>query len=221
MIRRILDRRMGMALALVLGLPLLYAAPAAAQVFWYPPQFATGPISGGDSVAGLPLPQATQAELDAALVWNLRSGLNVAALKCQQWSGLRLIDNYNDVLVQHKVELAKAYSTLGNYFVRVNKVGGQRKFDDYSTRTYNGFSTANGQRSFCHVAGKVGRAVVGAPKGMFLAVAREQLRELRISLQGYSDPFIMGTDPRRLLVALPRLEQRCWKGVKYNERKCG
>ncbi len=216
-----LDRRMGIGLAVAIGMQMAYATPASSQVFWYPPQFDAGPISGGDSVAGLPLPQATQAELDAGLVWNLRSGLNVAALKCQQWSGLRLIDNYNDVLVQHKVELAKAYTTLGHYFVRVNKVGGQRKFDDYSTRTYNGFSTANGQRSFCHVAGKVGREVVAAPKGMFLAVAREQLRELRISLQGYSDPFIMGSDPRRLLVALPRLEQRCWKGIKYNEKKCG
>lgn len=214
--RRVLLRRGVILLASLLGV----AAPASAQVFWYPPSFPSGPIASSDNLVGIALPQANASELDSGLLWNLRSGLNVAALKCQQWSGLMLVDNYNDILVHHKVELAKAYSTLGKYFTRVNKVGGQRKFDDYSTRTYNGFSTSLGQRSFCHVAGKVARLALSAPKGKLLDVARGELRELRNSLTGYSDPFIRGTDPRRLIAAIPRMDKQCWKGDTYNPRRC-
>jgi hypothetical protein len=210
-------RQMGRLMTLLLGL----AGPVQAQVFWYPPQYPSVPISGADSLAGLPLPQATPAELDAGLLWNLRSGLNVAALKCQQWTGLLLVDNYNATLVHHKAELAKAYSTLENYFIRVNKTGGARKFDDYSTRTYNGFSSSMGQRSFCHVAGKIGREALSTPKGQMLSVARTQLRELRLSLQGYSDPFMLGADPRRLFVVLPSFDHKCWKRDTYKPQKCG
>ena len=57
-------------------------------------------------MVGLPLPGATPAEYRAHLLWNLRSGLNVAALQCQFSPYLRAVDNYNALLAHHARELA-------------------------------------------------------------------------------------------------------------------
>jgi hypothetical protein len=103
----------------------------------------------------------------------------------------------------------------------MNKKSAQQAFGSYNTRTYNGFSTPNGQKSFCHVAGKITRVAIATPKGRMLDVARAQLRELRASLVGYSDPFIRGTDTYRLFRKMPNLAPQCWKKNKYNAKKCG
>ena len=55
-------------------------SPAAAQLFLTEPDFRRAPIEGNEPLVGLPIPGATAAEYRAHLLWNLRSGLNVAAL---------------------------------------------------------------------------------------------------------------------------------------------
>ena len=167
-------------LAAVLGLG---SAPAAAQLFIVPPDFAGAPVTGAEPGIGLPIPGATPQEYAAHLLWNLRSGLNVAALQCQFSPSLRTVGNYNDILGHHAAELADAYTRLGGYFKRVHGAReGQRLFDDYSTKTYNGFSTLYAQLGFCQTSGSIGRAALAAPKGGMMAVARLRMRELRNSL---------------------------------------
>src|ERR1700710_2155053 len=110
---------------------LLAAVPAAApaQLFATAPVFATGPIEGSDPLVGLPIPGATPAEYRAHLLWNLRAGLNVAALQCQFSTYLRVVPNYNGILAHHNVELAAAYTAINNYFKRVyGAVKGQKLF---------------------------------------------------------------------------------------------
>src|SRR5687768_13521509 len=68
----------GVALA---GAALACFSPAAAQVLLYDPQLASSPIMADDPLVGLPMPGATPAEYRAHMLWNLRSGLNVAALQ--------------------------------------------------------------------------------------------------------------------------------------------
>src|SRR3954463_5510009 len=119
------------------------AAPqaASAQLFLQQPDFRSGPIEGSDPLVGIPIPGATPAEYRAHLIWNLRSGLNVAALQCQFSPYLRAVPNYNAILAHHSVELAAAYKSLDAYFKRVSgPVRGQKAFDDYFTTTYNNFS---------------------------------------------------------------------------------
>ena len=79
------------------------AAPqaASAQLFFNDPDFKAGAIEGNDPLAGLPVPGATPAEYRAHLLWNLRAGLNVAALQCQFSPFLRSVDNYNSLLAHH------------------------------------------------------------------------------------------------------------------------
>lgn len=198
--------------ALVKKLSIAIAAAAAltampgtawAQLFYTDPPLAGGPIEPGEQLVGEPLSGATAAEARAGLIWNLRSGLNVAALRCQFSKYLRAVDNYNAVLAHHSGELAQAYQTLGNYFRRVapNAREGQRRFDAWSTLTYNNYSTIAGQISFCQTASNIGKEALARRKGEFYALARDRMRELRNSLSGGADRIYAGGTALRPLPA--------------------
>ncbi|HEX8645178.1 MAG TPA: hypothetical protein VF702_14810 [Allosphingosinicella sp.] len=164
------------------------AQPAAAQIYLNEPDFRRGPIEGSDPLVGVPIPGATAAEYRAALIWNLRSGLNVAALQCQFSTYLRAVPNYNAFLAHHSGELATAYSALSNYFRRVHgATNGPRRFDDYSTQTYNNFSTLQAQMGFCQTATNITKEALSRPKGELYQFAAVRLRELRNSLVAVQD----------------------------------
>ena len=100
---------------------VLAAAPASAQLYLSTPDIRAAPIEPSDALVGLPLPGATAAEYRANVLWNLRAGLNVAALQCQFSDYLRAVPNYNGLLAHHSVELAAAYTALNNYYKRDRK----------------------------------------------------------------------------------------------------
>ena len=176
----------------------MVTAPATAQVFLYDPAIPSGPIEASDPLVGNPLPGATPAEYRAHLLWNLRSGLNVAALQCQFSPFLRTVDNYNGFLAHHSEELASAYRALEGYFRRVHGARGPRQFDDYSTQTYNNFASLQGQFGFCQTASRVGREALGRRKGELHQLASMRMRELRSSLTPTQDPFTFTRMPIRL-----------------------
>ena len=181
----------------------LAAEPAAAQIFISEPDFRRGPIESNDPLVGIPSPGATAAEYRAHMLWNLRSGLNVAALQCQFSPYLRAVANYNALLAHHSGELAAAYTTLGGYFRRVHGAQqGPRRFDDYSTQTYNNFSTLQAQMGFCQAATNIAKEALARPKGELYSLAAARMRELRNSLIPVSDGprprsgFVMPGAPR-------------------------
>ena len=143
--------------AMTLGL----AAPASAYLFWSQPKFAAPPVQGDEPGLGLPMPKATPAELKAHMLWNMRAGLNVAALQCQFSPILMTVPNYNDLLRKNSAELLAAQTTLVGYFKRQNPKNGQKNFDSYTTSTYNGFSTMHAQLGFCETASQIGRTIIG------------------------------------------------------------
>ena len=165
------------------------AAPASAQLYLYEPSFQRGPTPLGDALIGVATPGATPAEQRAAIIWNVRAGLNVAALQCQFSPWLRTVDNYNGILDHHSRELAAAYQTLERYFARVHGRTGPRRFDDYSTQTYNNFSTLHAQLGFCQTAARIGREAIAARKGEFGTIAETNIREFRSSLTPVYDNY--------------------------------
>jgi hypothetical protein len=204
------------ALAALTGLGLVLPAAAPAQLYLVPPNFPSAPIDGSDPLVGLPLPGATPAEYRAHLLWNLRSGLNVAALRCQFSPFLRTVPNYNAILAHHNRELAAAYTALEGYFRRVNGRTGPRQFDLYSTQTYNGFSTMNAI-GFCQTASRIGQEALATPKGQFAQLAANRMRAFRASLIGAPDTYSFTTAQVRLTPValtprdcanLPRRERR-------------
>lgn len=197
---------------------LVAAVPASAQIFWQSPDYRGAPVTLEEQGIGVALPGATPAEQRANLVWQLRAGLNVAALQCQRFPTLLSKDIYGGVLINHKEELAKTYATLTNYFKRVEKnpKAGQQALDRYGTKTYIGMSTVQGILGFCETSSRVGKSALYAPRGALDIVAMERLRELRNSLlPGREQQFNVGHNPPT--TTFPNLAKQCW--VRDRKRK--
>lgn len=175
--------------AVVASFAAFAAIPAAAQTFISPPDFSAPMTQPGDPQVGLPLPGATPTEQRSAMIWNLRAAMNVAALQCQFSPTLMTVSNYNQLLRNATRELAAAHDSLQGYFSRTIGKGrpGATAFDQYSTRTYNGFSTLYGQLGFCDTTAKSGRDAIGRPKGELYKAAAEWLGPIRKSLAPNSD----------------------------------
>lgn len=107
----------------------------------------------------------TPAETEANAVWNMRAALNVAALQCQFSTFLATVKTYNAMLKHHSDELARAQSIMQAHFKRYDGAKGLNGFDQYTTRTYNSYSTLDAQYSFCAAAGTIGREVLATPRG--------------------------------------------------------
>jgi hypothetical protein len=168
---------------------LAWSAPASAQIFLRDPDFQSGPIEASDPLVGLSMPGATPNEYRTHLIWNLRSGLNVAALQCQFSPYLRTVDNYNAILAHHSGELNSAYQALEGYFRRVHGRTGPRRFDDYSTQTYNNFASLQAQLGFCQTASEISKEALTIRKGEFHQLAAARMRQLRSSLQPTVEAF--------------------------------
>ncbi|MES2339437.1 MAG: hypothetical protein V4537_15200 [Pseudomonadota bacterium] len=199
------------------------ANPARAQFFFKSPDLRGAPVDGSEpGILGQALPGATPEEQKAALAWNLRAGLNVAALQCQFSPTLLTLDNYNQLLGDHSAELKSQYDVLSRYFVRVNKTpkAGQTELDKYGTRVYSSFSTVMAQLTFCQTAGEISNLAVFTPRGSFTTLAQERLRQLRNSLVLAGEQrFPWGIQPP--MPALPRLDEICWKKDEWQPKKCG
>jgi hypothetical protein len=204
-------RRLPVTATLLLSAALASPPAAQAQIFWQPPDVTSPPMTGAEPESGVNLPGATPAELNAGLLWNLRAALNVAALQCDFEPTLLTTSNYNAMLAQHRAELASAFKTVNDYFLRIGgpKIG-QKQFDQYGTRTYSAFSTVQAQHNFCQTAGSVGRDAIFAPRGTLYRVAQNRMGALRKALVVQRDQAY-GTPSYGFVASVPSFEKKCWK----------
>lgn len=207
---------------------LVSAAPASAQFFMKPVDLSGERVTGIEpGITGPALPDATPAELRAALLWNLRAALNVAALQCQFEPTLLTLNNYNAILRDHEAELKGAYVTLEKYFIRMaknNKKAGLTDFDRFNTRVYSGFSTVSAQLTFCAAAGRIGHDALFAKPGTLGELAHDRMRELRNSLTPWDEQRWHHGQYRPIAARLPMPpfeNELCWKKEVYDRKKCG
>jgi len=188
---------LGIAVAGVVA-GLAVAAPASAQFFFRSHDFSDQGVKGDEANLGQVLPGATETELRAAMAWNMRAALNVAALQCQFEPTLLSVVNYNAVLTDHNAELKAAFATLSKYFARVAK------------------TPKAGQ-----TASSIGHDMVFAPRGGFSTIAMRRIRELRNSLIPYGEQQFQRYLTRDV-ATIPRLDPICYdkKGL-WVEKKCG
>ena len=203
----------------------LVATPAAAQFNLKSHRFESVPVDGTEpGIIGPALPGATPVEVRAALVWNMRAALNVAALQCQFEPTLLTVPNYNAVLKDHAAELDGSVKTLTKYFARTNKAAGagQKALDQFGTRTYSSFVTVGGQFGFCQTAATIGRDAVFQPRGQFGALAADRLRQMRNSLFGAWGDEVRTGGTAFDRMSVPSLDPKCWdkKGL-WIAKKCG
>lgn len=162
-------------------------APAAAP----PAAVATG---GPRVPEAVKLRATTPAETEANAIWNVRAALNIAALQCQFLPFDATVKNYNEFLKHHSEQLDQTRLIMLAHFKRYDGAKAQASFDQYTTRTYNSFSTIDAQLPFCDSAGYVGRVVLATPKGKLGPVALQYNPELRASLaRGFGLPPIVTT----------------------------
>jgi hypothetical protein len=213
----------GALLAAGLFAGLFSSRPAQAQFFLKSYDFRGGPVTGLEPELGMPLPGATPTEVRAALTWNLRSALNVAALQCDFAPTLLTVDHYNAMLKDHSAELKDAFDTLNGYFVRTakTKAAGQSAFDRFGTRTYSAFSTVAAQYGFCQTAGKIGSAAIFAPRGHLGEVAVNYMREMRNSLIPYGEQQFPRAFYSRTYLFIPDFQPDCWRKGRYDVSYCG
>jgi hypothetical protein len=202
-----------------------YAAPASAQFFFKSPDLSGPRVTGVEpGMTVQALPGATGDELRAALVWNLRAGLNVAALQCQFEPTLLTLNNYNDLLDTHGEELKRSYDVLSKYFERTTKTKkeGQTALDQFGTRVYSSFSTVSAQLNFCQAAGEIGQEAVFTPKGAFGTLAEQRMRKLRNSLLPAGEQqFPGGFYQRAMSNVEPLSRPKCWKKGEWQTKRCG
>jgi hypothetical protein len=202
------------------GLSVIAAtSPASAYLFWSAPDFTGDAVHGDEPGLGTILPKATPAELKAHMLWNMRAGLNVAALQCQFSPILMTVPNYNDLLNKNAVELNTAFTTLNNYFKRMGGKGWQTKFDQYTTKTYNGFSTMHAQLGFCETASVIGREARKLKRGNLSELAATKMREFRNSLVPVGD-MLFAHRALYMPVAVPPLSDDCWTKSSLLKARC-
>jgi hypothetical protein len=210
-------RKMGAVLAGIFA--ICAATPASAYLYWVQPNFA-GTVSNGDEPGlGIAMPKATKAELRANMLWNVRAGLNVAALQCQFSPILMTVPNYNDLLRKNDAELDAAQKALNGYFKRTAGKGAANAFDRYTTRVYNGFSTMHAQLGFCETASSIGRDARKLGPGKLTQLAAERIREFRNSLVPTGDMMFV----RRVVyipLAVPPLGDDCWNRSGLLKARC-
>lgn len=216
--------RTALALCAATG-SLAAAQPATAQFFLQSRDFSAPAVTGDEADLGQAMPDATQAEKRAAMVWHMRAALNVAALQCQFEPTLLTVSNYNAILADHGTELQGAFDTISKYFLRVNKAkgpkAGQAALDQFGTRTYSNFATVAAQYGFCQTTASIGRDALFTPRGKFGDLTLLRTRELRNSLVPWGEqrfPRYIGRDR----VKMPRLDAICWnKKAEWQPKKCG
>lgn len=150
----------------------------------------------------------TQSEERAHAVWTLRAALNVAALQCQFSPFLRTVKNYNDILRHHSQEFRQAQTVMLGHFRRYDKNRALNSFDQYTTKTYNSFSTLDAQYAFCDSVAVAGREVLRLPRNGLGTVAPEFNRNIRTSLMEPVRPVFFNASEVswHYLAAIPEIE---------------
>lgn len=160
--------------------------PAAAAVKHKPVARKAGATKAGGSKAasdfGVNLRPMTPIEADANAIWNLRAALNIAALQCQYSPFLATVKLYNGILLQHGPEIERAQATMLAHFKRYDGVRATTSFDQYTTKTYNSYSTLDAQLAFCDGAATVGRELIAVRQGQLAPIARDRVAKVRASL---------------------------------------
>jgi hypothetical protein len=220
--------RIGLAVAAVAG-SLALASPASAQ-FYFKSKDLSGPrVTGTEpGILGQDLTGATPEELRAAMVWNIRAALNVAALQCQFAPTLQTLRNYNALVEDHEAELKGSFDTLTKYFRRTSKTTkeGQTKLDQYGTRVYSGYSTVSAQRIFCQTAGRIAEDAAFVPRGQLHELAATRLREMRNALVPWGEQAFPAGGYGYLLTSAPSnwpdfRNEKCWRDDVWQVRRCG
>lgn len=122
---------------------------------------------------------------DNQRTWNLRSGLNVAALNCLRPEHVALVGNYRELLKKHSRELSRTNSALGSEYRKRYGSGYRNDQDAYMTRVYNYFALPPALPKFCDAALTVSNDLRAVPVGQLGAFSVTALPRLEAVFENF------------------------------------
>lgn len=110
--------------------------------------------------------------------WQLKIGLNVAAIGCRGLEEATLVSAYNNIIKTHGKVIKSTEKAVIGELGKANKTNGIKERDRLSTQLFNYFAQPPAQRAFCARANEVAQLVSSTPTAQVIAAAPGHLATL-------------------------------------------
>ncbi|MBN8845037.1 MAG: hypothetical protein J0H88_17515 [Sphingomonadales bacterium] len=110
--------------------------------------------------------------------WQLKIGLNVAAIGCRGTEEATLVSAYNNIIKAHAKAIKSTEKTVITDLGKANKTNGIKERDRLSTQLFNYFAQPPAQRAFCARANEIAQLVSSTPTAQVVAQAPAHLATL-------------------------------------------
>lgn len=110
--------------------------------------------------------------------WQLKIGLNVAAIGCRGIEEATLVSAYNNIIKAHAKVIKSTEKTVITQLGKENGTNGIAARDRLSTQLFNYFAQPPAQRAFCARANEIAQLVSSTPTAQVVAAAPAHLATL-------------------------------------------
>ena len=110
--------------------------------------------------------------------WQLKIGLNVAAIGCRGLEEATMVSAYNNIIKAHAKVIKSTEKTVISDLGKANRSNGIKERDRLSTQLFNYFAQPPAQRAFCARANEIAQLVSSEPTAQVIAQAPAYLSRL-------------------------------------------
>ena len=110
--------------------------------------------------------------------WQLKIGLNVAAIGCRGLEETTLVSAYNNIIKTHGKVIKSTEKSVIGQLGKENKNSGVAARDRLSTQLFNYFAQPPAQRGFCARANEIAQQVSATPTAQLIEQAPAHLARL-------------------------------------------
>lgn len=110
--------------------------------------------------------------------WQLKIGLNVAAIGCRGLEETTLVSAYNNIIKAHGKVIKSTEKSVITQLGKENKTNGIAARDRLSTQLFNYFAQPPAQRGFCARANEIAQLVSATPTAQVIEQAPAHLARL-------------------------------------------
>lgn len=142
------------------------------------------------AVGGHGVRMTVNASLNTAeTTWNLRSGMNVAALNCLSSRHAPILAAYSSMLKRHRTQFSSTNRALDSQFRKQYGTTYKRVRDGHMTKVYNYFSLPPVRARLCDAALDLSNAYMVAPPTDIDSYAAVALPKLEAAFEGFYREF--------------------------------
>lgn len=121
--------------------------------------------------------------------WQLKTGLNVAAIGCRGPEEATLVAAYNQIIKAHTRTIQAAEKKVIADLAKANRTTGVKERDRLSTQLFNYFAQPPAQRAFCERAVGLAQTVATTASAQLVANAPAQLATLDQPFTDFYEAF--------------------------------